>query len=61
MKTTLFKAAYWYCLLLLPLAGYAQTTPRYAASTQTWTFGEQIWSDAIHIPECNKTDFIERS
>jgi hypothetical protein len=29
----------------------------YAASTQTWTFGQQIWSDAIHIPDCNKTTF----
>ncbi|MDR0581816.1 MAG: hypothetical protein LBG31_02515 [Prevotellaceae bacterium] len=32
-------------------------TPTYAASTQTWTFGNQTWSDAIHIPECNKGDF----
>jgi hypothetical protein len=33
------------------------STPLYAASTQTWTFGDQIWSDAIQIPECNKTSF----
>jgi hypothetical protein len=35
----------------------APNTPLYAASTQTWTFGEQIWSDVIHIPECNKAGF----
>jgi uncharacterized protein (TIGR02145 family) len=29
----------------------------HAASTQTWTFGEQTWSDAIHCPECNKETF----
>jgi hypothetical protein len=34
-------------------------TPLYAASTQTWTFGDQIWSDAIQIPECNKTSFTD--
>jgi hypothetical protein len=34
-------------------------TPPYAASTQTWTFGVQIWSDAIRIPECDKSDFID--
>jgi hypothetical protein len=33
-------------------------TPPYAASTQTWTFGDQTWSDAIRIPACNKSDFI---
>jgi hypothetical protein len=32
-------------------------TPPYAASAQTWTFGSQTWSDAIHIPECNKSGF----
>jgi hypothetical protein len=32
-------------------------TPPYAASTRTWTFGNQMWSDAIHMPECNKTSF----
>jgi hypothetical protein len=35
--------------------GYAQTPP-YAASTKTWQFGEQLWSDAIHEPLCNKED-----
>jgi hypothetical protein len=34
-------------------------TPPHAVSTQTWTFGDQIWSDAIRIPECNKSDFID--
>jgi hypothetical protein len=33
------------------------TTPPYAASTMTWTFGEQTWSDVIHCPECNKETF----
>jgi hypothetical protein len=33
--------------------------PLYAASAQTWTFGAStlVWSDAIHIPECNKDGF----
>ncbi|MDR3132853.1 MAG: fibrobacter succinogenes major paralogous domain-containing protein [Prevotellaceae bacterium] len=39
--------------------GYAQNTPPHAASTKTWTFGEQTWSDAIHIPECNKEEFTK--
>jgi hypothetical protein len=39
------------------VGGYAQSTPPHAASTNTWTFGAQTWSDAIHIPECNKADF----
>jgi uncharacterized lipoprotein NlpE involved in copper resistance len=34
-------------------------TPPYAASTKTWTFGKQVWSDAIRIPECNKASFSE--
>jgi uncharacterized protein (TIGR02145 family) len=33
--------------------------PPHAASTQTWTIGEQIWSDAIQIPDCNKDAFEE--
>jgi uncharacterized protein (TIGR02145 family) len=48
-------------LTILMLCGfmgsYAQNTPRYAASTQTWVFGDQTWSDAIHIPDCNKNSF----
>ena len=31
----------------------SSNTPPHAASTQTWTFGGQTWSDVIHIPECN--------
>jgi uncharacterized protein (TIGR02145 family) len=38
-------------------AAPAPTLPPYAASTQIWTIGEQTWSDAIHVPECNKGDF----
>ncbi|MDR2126212.1 MAG: hypothetical protein LBP63_05225 [Prevotellaceae bacterium] len=38
---------------------YTQTTPPYAASTKTWTFGNQKWSDAIQIPACNKDIFEE--
>jgi uncharacterized protein (TIGR02145 family) len=34
-------------------------TPPQAASTRTWTFGDQTWSDAIQVQECNKADFIE--
>lgn len=33
------------------------TAPPYAATTQTWEFGNRTWSDAIHIPACNKADF----
>jgi hypothetical protein len=32
-------------------------TPPYAASPRTWLFGEQTWSDAIRIPECNKNGY----
>ena len=35
-----------------------RATPLHAASTQTWTFGPQIWSDAIHFPDCDKTSFL---
>jgi TolB-like protein len=35
-----------------------KSLPPHAASTQTWTFGEQTWSDAIQIPACHKTSFI---
>jgi hypothetical protein len=34
-----------------------QVIQAHAASTQTWTFGNQTWSDAIQIVECNKTSF----
>jgi uncharacterized protein (TIGR02145 family) len=43
------------------MSGYAQSTPPYAASTQTWKFGGQTWSDAIHIPECNRGAFYSRT
>ncbi|MDR3180318.1 MAG: hypothetical protein LBT61_00100 [Prevotellaceae bacterium] len=33
------------------------STPPAAASTRTWTFDDQMWSDAIHIPACNQDDF----
>jgi hypothetical protein len=35
--------------------------PSAAASTHTWTFGTSplVWSDAIQIPGCNKSDFGE--
>jgi hypothetical protein len=40
--------------------GYAQDTPPYAASTQTWEVeaddATYIWSDYINLPECNKPD-----
>lgn len=39
------------------ICGYAQNTPPFSASTETWTFGDQTWSDAIQISECNKTSF----
>jgi hypothetical protein len=33
--------------------------PTYAASARVWTFGSSplVWSDAIHVPEANKSDF----
>jgi hypothetical protein len=41
----------------IAVSGNAQNTPRYAASTHTWVFGEQTWSDAIQGPACNKESF----
>ena len=38
-------------------AAKAAAPPPNAASTTTWTFGAQQWSDAINIPACNKSDF----
>jgi uncharacterized protein (TIGR02145 family) len=32
-------------------------TPPYAASTQIWTVGNQIWSDAINVPACDHDAF----
>jgi uncharacterized protein (TIGR02145 family) len=38
--------------------GVTQAAPMfYAASTQTWTFGTQTWSDAIHCTACDKESF----
>jgi hypothetical protein len=37
--------------------GYAQNTPPYAAGTQTWTFGRQVWSEVIQVPECKRDSF----
>jgi hypothetical protein len=34
-------------------------TPPHAVSTRTWTFGNQVWSDAIGIPACNKESFTD--
>jgi hypothetical protein len=35
----------------------AQNTPPHAATTQTWTIGNTIWSDAIYMPACNNQQF----
>jgi uncharacterized protein (TIGR02145 family) len=35
----------------------AVQTPPYAASEETWKFGDQTWSDAIHDPAYDKLDF----
>jgi hypothetical protein len=39
--------------------GQLNSTPRYAASTKTWTIplAGQIWSDAINIPTCEYATF----
>jgi uncharacterized protein (TIGR02145 family) len=34
-----------------------EARPFYAASTRTWTVGNQIWSDVIQMPECNKEEY----
>jgi uncharacterized protein (TIGR02145 family) len=34
-----------------------EARPFYAASTQTWTVGDQTWSDVIQVPECNKEEY----
>jgi uncharacterized protein (TIGR02145 family) len=34
-----------------------EALPFYAASTQTWTIGNQTWSDFIQIPACDKEDY----
>ena len=44
---------------LYPEVSESTTTdpPSYAASNKIWTIGDQVWSDAIRIPDCNKTSF----
>jgi uncharacterized protein (TIGR02145 family) len=39
----------------------APTPPPHAASTNLWFIKDQIWSDAIQLPVCNKADFEETS
>ncbi|MDR1897771.1 MAG: fibrobacter succinogenes major paralogous domain-containing protein [Prevotellaceae bacterium] len=39
-------------------SAYAQKTPPYAVSTRTWKIGNQVWSDVIRMPDCNKSNFI---
>jgi hypothetical protein len=51
--TIAFTAGKLACAVDVTQAGQAF----YAASARTWTFGNQTWSDAIHMPECNKTSF----
>jgi uncharacterized protein (TIGR02145 family) len=41
----------------LTVNAVATTTPPYAASTKTWTVGNQIWSDVINVPECDHDAF----
>jgi hypothetical protein len=35
----------------------AVATPPNAASAKVWNYGSQAWSDAIQIPDCNKSTF----
>jgi hypothetical protein len=37
-----------------------ENAPSYAASKKVWVFGEQVWSDAVRCPDCNK-DALEDS
>jgi hypothetical protein len=41
--------------------GYDQNTPPHAASAETWTVGDQTWSDAIHMPKCKEGTFKRKS
>jgi uncharacterized protein (TIGR02145 family) len=38
-------------------APVADNAPPHAISNKVWVIGEQEWSDAIHIPGCNKAEF----
>jgi hypothetical protein len=44
-------------LLITGLCNAQVKTPPHAASTRTWRFGNQVWSDIIQIPACNKKSF----
>jgi hypothetical protein len=55
MKT--MKKTLTIIMLLGAMCGYAQDFPPCAASSQTWTFGDLTWSDAIHVPECGEETF----
>jgi uncharacterized protein (TIGR02145 family) len=41
----------------LAASSFGQEAPTYAASAKTWEFGGLVWSDAIRMPRCNKSDF----
>jgi uncharacterized protein (TIGR02145 family) len=41
----------------VPVTQRPLETPPYAVTTRTWVIGNQTWSDAIHIPECDKTEW----
>ena len=52
--------AFAVCSIFLFNEGSESTTtdpPPYAASNKIWTFGDQVWSDAIRMPECDKQNF----
>jgi hypothetical protein len=59
MKNVLHKKLLTLIMLCVMIYSYAQNTPPHAASTRTWTFGAQTWSDAIRIPACNKKSLLE--
>jgi hypothetical protein len=43
---------------VLPPGDYeVDDAPPYAASNYVWVFGDQIWSDVIQMPDCNKETF----
>jgi hypothetical protein len=41
----------------IPVTQQAIPAPPHAASSNIWVIGNQIWSDVIHLPECDKEDF----
>jgi hypothetical protein len=42
---------------LTPGINEIENVPPYAASNKVWIIGNQTWSDAIHIPECDNPGF----